>query len=104
MWSPERMKVNLERSLPMESRMSDMGRASWACLEKRLILRNGTAEHKRGGERKGGGKRQSIWRRDGGSEPRLLHDYDHNINAMRWVQYCKKLAGSQRILDLDGEN
>ena len=34
------------RSTPMASRMSDMGRASWMSLEKRLILRNGRAEYK----------------------------------------------------------
>jgi hypothetical protein len=38
--------------------MWDMGRASWMRLEKRLILRNGKAEYKRGEKGKKKGERK----------------------------------------------
>src|SRR5882724_9478490 len=60
------------RSTPMASRMSDMGRASWACLEKRLILRNGKAEHKRGEETEIERKRRADGGQDLGSSLSLL--------------------------------
>jgi len=37
-----------------------MGRASWAGLEKRLILRNGKAEYKRGARSEDGRKKRGM--------------------------------------------
>src|SRR6266403_5890080 len=74
------------RSTPMASRMSDMSRASWMCLEKRLILRNGKAEYKRGERREGGGKGGGC----GSSRERqnlFTIRLSSNTNDMRWVQY-----------------